>query len=97
MKKKSSEDTLAFCEPSTATGPGPWHIRVLPAGEERRVGGGVDQPTLCGRDLHRGWDLELPVTLDALARLSGRDDGGRPGVCPSCADQAGESLQAAGS
>ena len=94
MKNKAQCDTFAFCEPSTATGPGPWHIRVLPAGEERRVGGGVDRPTLCGRDLRRGWDLELLVTLDALARLSGRDERGRPGVCPACADHAGESLRA---
>lgn len=53
-RRREASSTLAFCEPVTATGPGPWHVRRVPAGEDLRLGGGIDRSALCGRDLHRG-------------------------------------------
>lgn len=89
---KAPKGGLAFCETVTATGPGPWHVRRVPAGEDLRLGGGVDRPALCGRDLHRGWDLEPPVTIAALDRIDEVDAWGRPGVCPTCNDHARQVL-----
>jgi hypothetical protein len=52
---------FAFCESVAATGASPWRIREL---SERglKLGGGADTLALCGRDLHGGWDLEVPIT-----------------------------------
>ena len=51
--------TYSFCESVHATGRSPWHIRRL-AGE-RKLGGGIDTPSLCGR-VTQGWDLEVEIT-----------------------------------
>lgn len=50
-----------MCERNTATPTSPVHIRYVPAGEQRRLGGGVAATTLCGAVL-RGWDLPGDVT-----------------------------------
>lgn len=59
----------SFCEPSTAGPCAPWCIRRLTAAG-RKLGGGVDTPSLCGRvtliDVGGvgGWDLRVPVDVD---------------------------------
>lgn len=51
----------SFCESVHATGTSPWHIRELTAAG-RKLGGGADTPALCGRDLCKGWDLNVEMT-----------------------------------
>lgn len=62
-----TQDRLFYCERSTATPTSPEHIRLIPAGEEPMLGGGINDKPLCGADLFHGWDL-YEVTLDNLAR-----------------------------
>ena len=55
--------THAFCETMFASGVTPWHIRKLgPAG--RKLGGGADTPSLCGKDV--AWDLSVEITAHHL-------------------------------
>lgn len=78
-------DRFAYCEPNTATGLDTWHIRRL-TDAGRRLGGGIDTPTLCGRDW-QGWDLEAPVTVaNAFDGSRHINDAGRPDVCRRCAE-----------
>lgn len=66
-----------FCEPSTAGPCAPWCIRPLTAAG-RKLGGGVDTASLCGRvkpcDVGGwgGWDVLCDVKLD------------QPGACREC-------------
>ncbi len=64
----------SFCEASTAGSRSRWHIRPLTE-VGRKLGGGVDTPSLCGHvDRRRGgWDREPEVLYPALA-----------GACPEC-------------
>lgn len=67
----------SFCEPSTAGPCAPWCIRKLTAAG-RKLGGGVDTPSLCGRVSLTslggvgGWDIRVPVEMD------------HPGACKRC-------------
>ena len=81
---------FSFCETAFATGTSPWHIREL-SEAGRKLGGGADTPTLCGREA--AWDLggkicwELRHILDWLskdcaAEKQARDEASR--VCFRC-------------
>lgn len=48
----------SFCESIHAGSASPWHIRVIPAGESKKLGGGITTTSLCGI-VPRGWDLAL--------------------------------------
>lgn len=55
----------SYCETPTAGSATPWHIRKL-TGKGRRLGGGADTPSLCGRKV--AWDLTPPV-VDGTTRI----------------------------
>jgi hypothetical protein len=70
--------TYSYCEPVTATGTSPWHIRRLTEAG-RKLGGGADTPALCGREV--SWDLGgNEVTAESIERINQWP----PVVCPSC-------------
>jgi hypothetical protein len=50
----------SFCESVTASALSPHHIRKL-TDVGLKLGGGVDTPTLCGKDIHitNGWDTSV--------------------------------------
>ena len=52
----------SFCEASWAGPLSPWHIRKLTS-VGKKLGGGVDTNSLCGRiNNGRGWDLSAEIT-----------------------------------
>ena len=65
--------SYSFCETATATSLSPWCVRPLTA-QGRKLFGGVDTDSLCGRVTKRfnGWDLRVGVELD------------HPRLCPKC-------------
>lgn len=76
----------AFCEPVTATPTSYWHIREV-GPEGLKLGGGVPNAPLCGRDLRHGWDLTSKVTPESASTSSQpRPGDGRIFLCPSCAE-----------
>lgn len=58
---------FAFCEPVWATVTSREHIRAVVGGVVK-YGGGVTEPTLCGFDLARGWDVPSGVTEERVLR-----------------------------
>lgn len=53
--------TYSFCESIYATPRSRWHLRVLTS-VGRKLGGGIDTPSLCGHVKERGgWDLDVEV------------------------------------
>ena len=55
------EDEYSFCESVYASAISPWCIRPLTEAG-RKVGGGVDTGSLCGRvKCRQGWDINVPV------------------------------------
>lgn len=54
---------LTFCESTAASGNSPWHLRWRDG--EKKLGGGVDTDSLCGRvKAGHGWDLQVePVKM----------------------------------
>jgi hypothetical protein len=62
----------SYCEPAWAAPLGSWCIRPL-TDTGRKLGGGVDTESLCGRVLvGQGWDLDVPVEAD------------KPAICEMC-------------
>lgn len=62
----------SYCEPVWAGPLAKWCIRRL-TNAARKLGGGVDTESLCGRvPRHQGWDLTVQVEAD------------KPGVCEKC-------------
>jgi hypothetical protein len=59
---KEASPTLSFCE-SVYAGPlSRWHLRKLTE-KGKKLGGGVDTPSLCGHvKPPNGWDLEVTIT-----------------------------------
>lgn len=55
--------THSFCETMFASGVTPWHIRKLTT-VGRKLGGGADTPSLCGKDV--AWDLSVEITSHHL-------------------------------
>jgi hypothetical protein len=52
------DSKLTFCESVSASGNSPWHLRWRTG--EKKLGGGVDTDSLCGRvKAPHGWDLEV--------------------------------------
>lgn len=52
----------SFCESASAGPHNTWHIRKLTS-KGRKLGGGVDTVSLCGRmPITYGWDLDVPIT-----------------------------------
>lgn len=76
---------LSYCEPVVGNASNTWHLRRLSA-DGRKLGGGVDSPSLCGRvEEGRGWDIDVPVLWpEALANSERRYDWGSLMVCPQC-------------
>lgn len=62
----------SFCEPVMAGPLGPWHIRELTEAG-RKLGGGADTESLCGRKM--GWDLDVEISEFHLDR-----------ACKKCAE-----------
>ena len=61
----------SFCESVWATSISPWCIRELTSAG-KKLGGGIDTPSLCGRcERSMGWDLAPNAARAAI-------------VCPSC-------------
>jgi len=88
MKSELSSARLsayAFCEPTCAGPCAPWCIRPLTAAG-KKLGGGVDTPSLCGRVQPAdtggfgGWDVEPAVGEGWL----GPDAAGRSIACRKC-------------
>lgn len=71
----------SYCEPSVAGPLAPWCIRRLTEAG-RKLGGGIDTPSLCGRvKPPYGWDIPVPVdVIEAFMRS-------RPPVCKRCLDE----------
>lgn len=65
----------SYCESVHATSNSPWHIRKLTE-VGRRLSGGVDTPSLCGR-VRKGWGWDLEVVLDGRLDKLG---------CPKCVE-----------
>lgn len=68
MSLLTLNEQYSFCEPVWVGSAAPWCVRRLTA-KGRKVGGGVDTPSLCGRvdpANGGGWDLsaECRVSLD---------------------------------
>lgn len=62
----------SYCEPVWAAPLASWCIRPL-TDAGRKLGGGVDTESLCGRvSVEQGWDLPYPVEAD------------KPGICKIC-------------
>jgi hypothetical protein len=61
----------SFCESVSAGPQSPWHIRQLTK-VGRKVGGGIDTVSLCGR-VKNGWDLEVEMTDFHLAKNACKD------------------------
>jgi hypothetical protein len=61
MPTKGTSDTPAysFCETVTAGSSSKWHIRLLTR-FGKKLGGGADTPSLCGRKV--AWDLSVELT-----------------------------------
>jgi hypothetical protein len=57
---------LSYCETIHAVSPR-WHLRPLARGEERKPGGGVNKPTLCG--LVAAWDISSKVDDKTVSEL----------------------------
>lgn len=73
---------FAYCEPVTATGITPDHIRrITDAG--LKLGGGADTDALCGREL--GWDHRFVPEDDDVLALSETYVNNVRLVCPECA------------
>ena len=63
---------FSFCE-SVHAGPlSLWHLRKLTE-VGKKLGGGIDTPSLCGR-VKRGWDLEVDINEFHIAN----------NTCPDC-------------
>ena len=58
-------ENYAFCEPSYVGSNRPWHIRKL-SNAGKMLGGGADTLTLCGRDLCKGWDIDVIISQNFL-------------------------------
>lgn len=56
-----AKDTFGYMESVSAGSRSPWHIRLIPAEETPKFGGGVTTPSLCGR-VTKGWDLKVPLS-----------------------------------
>ena len=54
----------SFCEPVMAGPNSAWHIREL-TGVGRKLGGGADTKSLCGREM--GWDLDVELSEHHLS------------------------------
>jgi hypothetical protein len=51
----------SFCESNCAAPRSPWHIRELTT-KGRKLGGGIDTPSLCERvKAGGGWDLDVEL------------------------------------
>lgn len=62
----------SYCEPTWAAPLADWCIRPL-TDVGRKLSGGVDTESLCGRVLvNQGWDLDILVEPD------------KPGICKMC-------------
>lgn len=69
MKPKYS-----FCESVTASSISPWCIRELSIANGRKLGGGIDSDSLCGR-VRATWGWDLPIDVDPS----------HPKACVKCA------------
>ena len=67
----------SFCESSHAGPFSPWHIRKLKEAG-RKLGGGADTPSLCGKKV--AWDLKSEVTHIGRALAGGGH------VCNECSE-----------
>lgn len=57
---------LSFCESQWASSVSRWHLRELTSAG-RFLGGGIDTPSICRIvQVHKGWDLKVPVTEDRV-------------------------------
>ena len=61
----------SFCESISAGPQSPWHLRELTS-VGRKLGGGIDTSSLCGR-VKKGWDLEVEITAFHLKKNTCRD------------------------
>lgn len=78
---------LSWCERVTASPTSPSHIRVVPAGEDLVLGGGLRVPALCGRDLEGGWDTHaIPDAKHILDTIANEHETNR--TCRGCSDAA---------
>lgn len=77
-----SSPRYAFCERVTASAISPVHVRVV-GPEGLKTTGGAPDTTLCGVSLDNGWDLNGPVTMQAVTAEYGLQQPGR--VCVKCA------------
>lgn len=79
---KPTVSKYSFCESVRAGSLSPWHIRPLtPQG--KKLGGGIDTHSLCGRvgpDVG-GWDLDVEV--EEYKNLDAETDGRRH-ICKPC-------------
>ena len=68
-----------FCETVAAVSR-KWHLREVSHDEEKKCGGGVNKPTLCG--LTAAWDIEVSVPrgYDERERLEKI-------TCPKCLEK----------
>jgi hypothetical protein len=88
---------VVFCESVHATPTSPRHLRLTTIGGMKESGGiPEDEKTLCGRELHRGWDIRV-ADAEWIERSLKKfeSDGWRPGhTCPTCGPLAIEAIKA---
>lgn len=93
MIRRSSKDiaterVLAFCEPVHARPMGQEHIREV-GPEGFKYGGGIPVAALCGFNVVMGWDMQRPVTPEAVKTLAApRAGDGHVWLCGGCASEA---------
>ena len=68
----SEPEDFAFCESVWAGPRSKWHIRKLTPEVGRKLGGGIDTPSLCG-NVKQGWDLEVRLNLFHLRKVACKD------------------------
>ena len=62
---------MSFCESVMAGPKSSWHLRKLTKAG-RKLGGGIDTPSLCGR-VKQGWDLDVEINEFHLMKNTCQD------------------------
>lgn len=83
-------EDLAWCERVGAIR-NTWHLRVLDADRKLYLGGGITSRPLGDCWPGNGWDIDVPVDLEAAAtavREGARGNDGALDFCPRCVEAA---------
>jgi hypothetical protein len=65
MHEEITMAEYSFCESVHAGPQSRWHIRKL-SDKGKKLGGGIDTPTLCGKNMD-GWDVNVAIAGSNLS------------------------------